>query len=291
MFTTGDRYRVRLLRLVYHFKSQANGEQIREKIYVALRQHYRLAIVLGTIATYFLSSAILQLFLILSSKRDRANSLLLSYFCKWILNIITIKVEVIGNHLTENHPDQGALIIPNHISYLDVLAIQSVFPSKFVTSNDIGQTFFLGHLCKIGGCLFVNRKSKKDLLKNIDQISSELNRGSRIVLFPEGTTSPGDRLLPYKSSLLEAAVRSRSMVYPLCIRYTKLDGSPLIPSQYDIFAWYGSMAFFPHLWQLMQIKSLHIEIRTAEPVPFRYHKSRKTLTSNIREITSHLFHQ
>lgn len=291
MFPTGYRYRIRLLRLVHDFESQAARNQIRAKIYGALRQRYRLAIVLTTIALYFICSGIAQFIFFFSARGEKANSLLLHYFCKRLLQRLDFRVELIGDHLNELYRTQGALIIPNHISYLDVLAIQSIFPAKFVTSYDIGHTAFLGRLCKRGGCLFVNRKSKRDLLKNIDTISSELNKGSHIVLFPEGTTSPGDRILPYKSSLLESAIRSRSVVYPLCIRYTELNGFPIKSPQFDTVAWYGEMTFFPHLWQLMKIKSLRIQIKTANPVPFRHHKSRKKLTQDLREITSHLFQE
>ena len=122
-------------------------------------------------------------------------------FIKVLLRILNIEVTVSG---CENIPKNG-LIVANHLSYLEVLALQIASPSIFVTSKEIERTPFLGSLCKRSGCLFVNRRSIWNLPSETTEIESALSRGFNVTLFPEGTTTDGFSLLPFRSSLLQAA--------------------------------------------------------------------------------------
>jgi 1-acyl-sn-glycerol-3-phosphate acyltransferase len=234
---------------------------------------------------------LLQVAILDDTRRHRWVSGLLQKKCQKILRSLGFTLVIKGQHLAKLGANETALILPNHISYLDVIAIHAVLPAVFVTSRDIEATPFLGSLCRSGGCAFVNRRSRKDLLRDIDQLSTLLNRsrGTKVVLFPEGTTSPGASILPYKKSLLEAAIRSKSKVYPVCIRYTEVDGQPVDLKSRDRFAWYGDMTFFPHLWQLMSLRSLTIEIITSEAVAFRSHQCRKRLTGDVEQVARSLF--
>lgn len=225
------------------------------------------------------------------AKRQKTVATYLQIQCKKILGFLKIQVVFKGSHLHWSVGHKSSLILPNHISYLDVIVLNSLFPAMFVTSRDIEITPFLGSLCRYAGCLFVNRKAKKDLLRDINEIARHLNQiaGARIVLFPEGTTSPGLKVLPFKKSLLQAALQSRAQVIPICIKYTKVDGMPFDSSCHDRLAWYGMMQFFPHLWQLMSLRSAEIEVRSEGPLAFRDQKCRKKLTAAIQAQTEKLF--
>ena len=258
---------------------------------MTILQAYRFASVIIIIGLYFCSSLFYECLFFFLPQRQQMNGTILHWFCRVLLKRLRFIVELEGHGIEEIMQTNGALILPNHISYLDIVAIQSLLPCQFVTSNDIGRTAFLGHLCRRGGCIFINRKSRVDLQRNIDEITTQLNLGGRLVLFPEGTTSPGDRILPYKSSLLEAALRSRTKVFPLCIQYIEIDGHPMTPAHNDRVAWYGDMPFFPHLWKLMTVRSLRIRITFPGSISFRHHRSRKLLTQEIQEKTTHLLNQ
>lgn len=212
--------------------------------------------------------------------------------CNKILAFLKIKVIAEGFSSGALGPDQNGLILPNHISYLDVVVLNSLFPAMFVTSRDIETTPFLGSLCRYAGCLFVNRFAKKDLLRDINDIARHLNTkgATPVVLFPEGTTSNGLEVLNYKKSLIQAALQSRCRVIPVCLRYTEVDGKAFDASCHDRLAWYGPMKFFPHLWQLMSIKSAKVEVFCNGPMIFRDQKCRKKLADAARSQTERLFY-
>jgi 1-acyl-sn-glycerol-3-phosphate acyltransferase len=174
------------------------------------------------------------------------------------------------------------LFLPNHVSYVDALLISAYVPAIFVTSREIEATPVLGQLTRATGCVFVERRHKGDVLRDVDQIAGLLNQGASVTLFPEGTTSPGDRLLAFKKTLLEAAVRSRCRVRPVAIEYLAVDGAPYDSSNRDAVAWYGDMRFFPHLIRLAATRSIDVRMTVMEAVPFRAHGSRKQLAADVR---------
>ncbi len=212
--------------------------------------------------------------------------------CGKILAFLNIEVISQGFQSGALSTTQNYLILPNHISYLDVVVLNSLFPAMFVTSRDIETTPFLGSLCRYAGCLFVNRFAKKDILRDINDISRHLNTkgATPVVLFPEGTTSNGLKVLAYKKSLIQAALQSRCQVIPMCLKYAEVDGKPFDASCHDRLAWYGPMRFFPHLWQLMSIESAKVEVFCGSPMVFREQKCRKKLADAVRSETERLFY-
>lgn len=174
------------------------------------------------------------------------------------------------------------LILPNHISYLDAVLVGAYMPAVFVTSREIEATPGLGHMAKAAGCAFVERRHKGDVLRDIDQLSELLNAGLNVTLFPEGSTSPGDRLLEFKKTLLESAMRSRCRVLPVAIRYTAVDGRTFDESNRDAVAWYGDMSFLPHLMRMAATRSIDVRMTVMAPVPFRDHGSRKRLAGEVK---------
>lgn len=185
---------------------------------------------------------------------------------------------------------EGTLIIANHISYLDVMVLAAYAPGVFITSREIGNTPGLGQIVRAAGCLFVERRNYSTLLRDIDDLSSTLNDGLNVVVFPEGTTTDGCvSLLPFKSSLLESSLRSRGRVAPFCIRYTHVDGAPLDRANCDRIAWYGPMRFLPHLLQLLTVKRVDVRLTALPPLPLREHKSRKVLAKTARDMIGRVY--
>jgi len=214
---------------------------------------------------------------------------LVQLYSRSMLRFLDIRCQIDAPEGQNFDTHSGLLIIPNHISYLDVIVVNALFPAVFVTSREIEETPVLGQVTSGAGCAFVERRHKQSLHRDIDQLSSLLNQGINVALFPEGTTSAGEQLLPFKKSLFEAAVRSRCQVVPVCIRYQTIDGQTFDASNRDTIAWYGSMQFFPHLWQLMMTKSVEVRLSVLGEVAFRGHRSRKRLADDARaKIAEHL---
>ena len=177
------------------------------------------------------------------------------------LRVFGVKLTVEGTRSTE-----ATLLVANHLSYVDVFVIASVQPTVFVTSVEVRDSFLLGTLCKLGGCLFVERRSRAGLPREIASLSRVLRQGLSLTLFPEGTTSNGERLRPFKSSLLECARVPGVWVSPVCIVYERIDGVAFGPANRDQVAYHGDMTFFPHLWGLLSAREITARLIFLDPL-------------------------
>src|SRR5438477_74301 len=106
----------------------------------------------------------------------------------------------------------ATLLVANHISWLDILAINAVHPARFVSKADVRAWPLLGWLIECAGTLFIERERKRDALRVVHQVAQALQSGDTIAVFPEGTTSDGQGLLPFHANLLQAAIATASPV-------------------------------------------------------------------------------
>jgi 1-acyl-sn-glycerol-3-phosphate acyltransferase len=159
---------------------------------------------------------------------------------------------------------RGHFVISNHYSYTDVIALSSFLPSVFVTSRETESDPFLGYMAKVGGSLFVERRKRTSVQADIDQLRQVLAEGARIVVFPEGTSSDGRAMLPFKKSLLEAPIRSGAFVLPVCINYLQSNGQPWPGLERDVVCYHGDMLFFPHFKRFLKSHSMRIDVHVLE---------------------------
>lgn len=159
------------------------------------------------------------------------------------------------------HDVGNFLIVANHLSYLDPFMMAAILPTLFVTSVDMGETAGLGHVCKIAGCIFVERRNRTTIEKDIAQMTDALKEGLNVTIFPEGTSSDGSDVLPFKKSLLMSAVFAQKNILPITLKYTEVDGEPFARENHKKICWYGDeLPFGPHFLKLMAAKSLKIEV-------------------------------
>ena len=162
-----------------------------------------------------------------------------------------------------NHIPKGNLIICNHMSYMDVLVIASKIPTLFVTSTEMRDTPFLGWITRLGECLYVNRKSHKNINTEIKDIQDWINRGFNVLIFPEATTSNGVELRPFKSSLLKISQNGTVPVTAYCLKYTGLNGSKASAEQImNNISWFENASFLPHVFK--QFMNKHVEFLLVE---------------------------
>ncbi len=181
------------------------------------------------------------------------------------LKILGIKVTVVNRPRDKKALD-NVFVISNHLSYLDILIYASVFRSLFITSVEVQNMFFLGLMSRLGGSFFVERRSKTRLLKEIDRIADVIKKGFTVTLFPEGTSSNGDTVLPFKSALFSAAAKADVPVLPVCIQYQTINGQPVTSSNRDLVYYYGDIEFFPHLMKLFFVKQVEVKIEFLEKI-------------------------
>lgn len=172
-----------------------------------------------------------------------------------------VKTNMDKEVFTENY-----LIASNHLSYLDILALSSLFPSAYVASVEVKNTPFLGQITTLAGCVFVERRSRSNLGEEIKEIDEALKIGSNVTIFPEATSTNGEQVLKFKRPLFEAAITSKRKILPLTINYNSIDSEPVTAANRDLVCWYGDMEFASHLFKLCATKHSEVEVIASEPI-------------------------
>jgi lyso-ornithine lipid O-acyltransferase len=188
------------------------------------------------------------------------------------------------DNLTRN--DKNFLIVSNHLSYIDVFIIFSLVPSVFVANSELNEEFLLGRLTAYAGGVFVERRNRTKLSKEIDLISDLLNEGFNVVLFPEGTTSNGNGVLPFKNPFITAAIRSNVDLVPVCVKYRRIDGEDINFTNRDDIYYYGDAKFFDHALRLLSHKTVDAEMFELEKIEVKPEHTRKELSNLAYNIIS-----
>jgi lyso-ornithine lipid O-acyltransferase len=180
---------------------------------------------------------------------------------------LNVRLEVIG-HDERFKSGKNYLLVSNHLSYLDILVTSAVKECLFVTSVDLGQTGFYGTVAELGGSVFVERRKPGGVARDIRRVAQELKAGFDVLLYPEGTSSNGRELLPFKRGLFLSAGQAQRDIIPVCIRYTEIDGASFDAENADLVCWHGEMNFLKHVARVLTLDSVKVEIIFHETVPF-----------------------
>ncbi|SHO65051.1 1-acyl-sn-glycerol-3-phosphate acyltransferase [Pseudoxanthobacter soli DSM 19599] len=196
------------------------------------------------------------------------------------------------------------LILSNHVSWLDISVIGSRMPLSFIAKAEVAGWPVFGLFAKLQRTVFVDRARRADTGRVTSAIAVRLGRGDPMVLFPEGTSTNGSEVLPFRSALVGAARQTladgqavagdqggngaggagqRAMVQPLSIAYTRLAGLPMGRIKRPLVAWYGDMDLAPHLLALMAGPPVDVELSWGEPIPFGPGTDRKSVTAKAED--------
>ena len=178
------------------------------------------------------------------------------------------------------------LYVVNHTSYADIPVLGALLEGSFVAKAEVADWPLFGLCARISRTVFVDRNPRL-ALRQADLLRERLTAGDNLILFPEGTSSDGNFVLPFRSALFGAAsvrVGGRPVtVQPVSVAYTHLDGIPMGRHLRPFFAWYGDMDLAGHLWQLLGIGRSRVEVRFHDPVNIERFASRKDLSAWCRE--------
>jgi 1-acyl-sn-glycerol-3-phosphate acyltransferase len=163
--------------------------------------------------------------------------------------------------------DGFSLTVSNHLTYLDILVYGAVRPFVFVAKSEVRRWPLLGTLASLGGTIFVDRNRSLQVSQASERIEQGLRDGLVVLLFPEGTSSDGREVLPFRSPLFEPAIRAGAGVTAAAVRYQAADASE---SQ---VSYWGEMVFFPHLFRTLCVRGLAAEIRFDFPSQFSDRKT------------------
>lgn len=203
------------------------------------------------------------IFLIAPAWTRRILIKLVSIHSKAMLSILDINVNYQNLNYLNLYPNY--LIVSNHLSYLDVLIIASKLPSCFVTSTEVKASLFLGQLTSLGGCLFVNRKDRRNLKNEVKELRDVLRDGLSVTIFPEATSTNGEGVLKFKRPLFEASLSTNKPILPLTINYRKISSRKIDEKNRDLICWYGGMSFFPHFMELLSHRKIEVDMHLSEP--------------------------
>ncbi len=181
--------------------------------------------------------------------------------------LAVIRVHIDAN-LGQADLSSPALCVANHTGYLDILVLLAVSPGCFI-SRPIAWWPVLGQLAYLAGTLFVDRRNRFSTKTLVPRMRSRLRAGYKVCFFPEGTTSDGKTLLPFKPPLFAAAAGEAGEAFPVrpfVIRYTRLAGRPIDDSNRHELFWYGEMTLLGHVWNLI---GQGVRVRV-EVLPDRY---------------------
>ena len=178
--------------------------------------------------------------------------------------------------------------VANHLSYMDVFVLGGLLPARFIAKGDMRGWPLLGWLATLQRTLFVSR-SRQDALGVVTGVDAALADGDALILFAEGTTSDGSRVLPFKSSAFAAIVGAGVPVQPITLVLDAVDGraigdasSPLR----DAYAYYGDMHLGPHLWRFLQRRGACVSVRFHAPIDVAAWPDRKALASEANRRIS-----
>lgn len=204
------------------------------------------------------------------------------WYHRQVCRLLGIRLHITGQVAT----GRPVLLVSNHTSWLDIPVLSAVAPVSFIAKREVGTWPFVSALARLQRTVFVDRDRKQAAGRSANQIAERLGRRDTIVLFAEGTSSDGNRVLPFLTSLFGAAKPATeasigppddTVVQTLSLVYTKLHGVPLGYSDRPGVGWYGDMEMTSHAWALLQAGPLDVSIDIGPPIPLATFADRKTL--------------
>ncbi len=174
----------------------------------------------------------------------------------------------------------GRMLIANHVSWLDIFAINAVATSAFVAKSELRRWPVAGWLAVLAGTVFIERAKRHAVHRVNEQLRDRIRKRFPVAVFPEATTSDGRALLPFYSNLLEAAIAEQTEIIPLGLRYRDPAGSPAAAAEYV-----GDITFVESLWRVLGAQGVVVEVHVLAPVPTGG-RSRHELARELRGLVS-----
>lgn len=191
--------------------------------------------------------------------------------------------------LGEPVQDRGVLMVANHTSYFDIIIMGAAAHVCFVARRDVNSWPLFGLMSRLQRSVFIERTRRHTTGEARDALRDRLCEGDAIVLFPEGTTTDGNRVIAFKSALMSAAETELGKdaagnplfapVQPVSVSYVALYGVPLGRENRPLFAWYGDMELLPHLWEALKAGPLDVVVEFHPPLTVGPGRGRKELAA------------
>lgn len=197
-----------------------------------------------------------------ATERDEA----VRHWSQQLLKVLGVTLVVKG------HPRPGAkLVVSNHVSWLDIVAINSVVPSRFVSKAEVAAWPVVGYMVTAAGTLYLQRERRRDAMRVLGLMSDALREGYTVAVFPEGTTGDGHHLLHFHANMLQSAIDAKEPVQPLALRYSD-EANDISPAA----AFVGDTTLWQSLWGVITARQLTVRV-TVMPLQAVDHADRRAL--------------
>jgi lyso-ornithine lipid O-acyltransferase len=251
-----------------------------QRIRGALRA-FRLAYVLGAVAVTIL---VLYPWLEVAAfmRFRRGQRLISNLFHRVILALLGLRIFAKGAPSSV----RPLIVVANHTSWVDIIVLESVLPAIFVTKHEVAGWPVFGRLATLKPSIFVDRNRRLQVLEAVNSISDALAADEAVAIFPEGTSTDGADVIPFRSSLFgsvrEALLRAEHLpaifIQPVSVTYFGPN------RRLAVWALEDETPFFPHLLQVAGLRRIEVALTWGEPVPADIHSDRKELAKRLEEI-------
>jgi len=211
-----------------------------------------------------------------------------SKYYRVLCALLRIRVRVVGNPVR----DRAVLFVSNHVSWVDIVVIGSVTPVAFVAKREVASWPLVGITAKMQRTVFVDRGRRHQTGDAVGEIVKRVASGTSVVLFAEGTSSDGNRVLPFRSALL-GAIEDQSgggsiLMQPMAITYIRQHGLPMGRQHRPLVAWYGDLDFMPHIKAFIERGVVDALVSYGDPVPADRDIDRKAMSKRLEETVREL---
>ncbi len=196
-----------------------------------------------------------------------------------VRRVLGISLRVIGAPAEAR--GRPVVFVSNHSSWIDIPVLGSRLTACFVAKSEVGSWPGIRTIARLGRTVFVSRRGT-DTIRELELLRERLARGQNLILFPEGTTSDGARVLAFRSSFLAVAEgENPPLLQPVSIVYDRVDYLPAGRAQRALFAWYGDMDLLPHFWRLGRHAGMRVTVVLHPAVEPASYPNRKVLSQAL----------
>ncbi|MDO8892506.1 MAG: lysophospholipid acyltransferase family protein [Sulfurimicrobium sp.] len=207
--------------------------------------------------------------IVLPWSTPRVRLVLTREWSRSLLSLLGVRLTIRGTPLNEN--SHKAMVVANHVSWLDIYLLNAAWPARFVSKAEVRTWPVFGWLAEVTGTLFLERGKRRDTARINNVITTALNQGDCVAFFPEGTTTDGTHLRPFLASLLQPAIDAEAELRPVALRYLNNDDSIN-----TLAAYYDEMSMMDSLRNILAQREIRAELHFLEPIACA-HKTRREL--------------
>lgn len=185
------------------------------------------------------------------------------------------KLEIVGDVGSFRQPN--TVIIANHVSWIDIPVLLKLYAVSFISRSEVKRWFLLNLLVNSGGTIYIDRNRKRDLLRVIDVMTNQLIAGDTMIgLFPESKTTDGSIILPFKSSLFEAAIVAKSQIIPIVLIYCNKNNE-----RTDSVTYANEITLWQTVYNTLILNSIRVKVMILPPVNAAEFANRKVLAAYL----------